>query len=405
MNLLIRFCNLFIPKDEKYILFGSWYGNSYSDNTRYMFEYMLKHHNEFILIWIGKEHVERLLPKAKNVIFCRKNSLKSIYYILKSKYAFFSQGTIDLFETNVFNKTCLIYLSHGAALKKWGDDDVSKKRINKNSIKQKMQSFYIKILGGWPQYDYCVVTSPLHGNCVRSALAYAGGKTCTLINSGYPRNDMLLSANNDRIWKYKEKYASLLGFSTDKRVVLYVPTFRRTHSKIESFCHRNPEESMRIKTILNQKNAVLIEKNHYGSYVNRDVNLNRQTDNNLIYLGEQDDLAINIQELLLITDILITDYSSVIFDYVLLDKPSICFAYDYEYYRDIDSGLYYEIEDYSPGKVTRSFEETCQELERLLNGDDNYINKRRYVRKKYMPYDDGNACEKIFKAIFKSETQ
>jgi CDP-glycerol glycerophosphotransferase (TagB/SpsB family) len=125
----------------------------------------------------------------------------------------------------------------------------------------------------------------------------------------------------------------------------------------------------------------------------------------LIYLGEQDNLAINIQELLLITDILITDYSSVLFDFVLLDKPSICFAYDYEYYRDIDSGLYYEIEDYSAGRVTRSFEETCEELEQLLNGVDNYIHKRRYVREKYMPYDDGNACAKIFIAVFKNSTQ
>jgi CDP-glycerol glycerophosphotransferase len=121
----------------------------------------------------------------------------------------------------------------------------------------------------------------------------------------------------------------------------------------------------------------------------------------LIYLNKEDNLAVNIQELLLVIDVLISDYSSILFDYVLLDKPSICFAYDYEYYRDIDSGLYYEIDDYSTGRVTSSFEETCEELERLLMGYDNYVDKRKYVREKYMPYDQGHASEIIINTVIK----
>ena len=101
------------------------------------------------------------------------------------------------------------------------------------------------------------------------------------------------------------------------------------------------------------------------------------------------------------TDILISDYSGVFLDYCILDRPMIHFAFDYEYYRDIDSGLYYDIEDFSGGAITKSFDETCKEIESILSGKDNYADKRHYVRNKYLEYEKGKASEIIVKTIFK----
>ena len=105
--------------------------------------------------------------------------------------------------------------------------------------------------------------------------------------------------------------------------------------------------------------------------------------------------------MLLFTNILISDYSGAYLDYLLLDRPIIHYVYDYEYYKNVDSGLYYDIEDFSAGFVAYTFEELIESLSSVLEGIDPYKTKREYVKNKYMTYEIGKASDIITKNVLK----
>lgn len=166
---------------------------------------------------------------------------------------------------------------------------------------------------------------------------------------------------------------------------------------VETFCEREHTDHDKILDLLKKYNAVLLEKNHLMTFKKNTIS-GRNEEEVLIRIGE--DCRINIQEILTFTDILISDYSSVMLDFVMLNRPMICWAYDYEFYRDIDSGLYYDIEDYAPGYITVTYEDTCTKLEEILSGIDLHTEKRKYVREKFMTYEKGNACEQTYNIVF-----
>ena len=398
---ILNFINLFVKTDDKYIAFGSWLGKNYTDNPRYLFEYILKENKGYKLIWIGNLEIKNQVPVHDDVLFVKIHSLKSIYYIMKSKYLVFCQDIRDIYPVNFYKSKTKIYLDHGIPVKKWGLDviDAGKELSFLPKVKKDIQNMYLFMTGGDVQYDYFISSSDLHLECISSAMENFGAKKENILKSGTPRNDFLFENKDKDNFKIKKKYADLLNFDSSKRVVLYVPAYRRSNAKIESFSERNKEDSDKLKKILNKNNAVLIEKNHFRTYTQNDIKENRDKDNVIIKLSEMN--TINIQEMLLFTDVLITDYSGVFFDFAVLDKPIIHYAFDYDFYKYEDTGLYYDIEDFSAGEVTKTFKETCSEIENILGGNDNYKSKREYVRNKYLEYENGNASEIIFNTTIK----
>lgn len=395
---IINLLGIFIKKNDNYIVIGSWQGKNYTDNPRYLMEYMLSNTEDYIFIWIGDKSVQRQLPQNIRVKFCKINTLKSIYYVLKSKYAIFSQGMSDIFNLNIYRNMTTIFLDHGIPVKKWALDD---QRLNVGLLPSNnlVTRIYKKFTKSEIQYDYFISASKLNDECILSALANLGPNKENILKSGTPRNDVLIRRNEEEIINIKNKYAQMLKFDPGKKVVLYAPTFRRTNSRIEVLCDRNEKDKNILRNILKKNNAVLIEKNHFATFNNNLID--EVKDNCFIKVDNNQNKYINIQEILLFTDILISDYSGVFLDYCLLDKPIIHFAFDYEYYRDIDSGLYYDINDFAAGKVTKNFEETCEEINNLLKGNDEYSDRRNIVRRTFLEYEDGSASEKIVKKVFK----
>ena len=108
----------------------------------------------------------------------------------------------------------------------------------------------------------------------------------------------------------------------------------------------------------------------------------------------------DINDLLMITDVLITDYSSVIFDYALLDKPVVYFTYDLELYEN-DRGLYYDFKDYVYGSVSKNSKELVKAIKdgKMMN------DKRKVFMKKFMDACDGHSTEKTFKLVFEDKNK
>ena len=184
-----------------------------------------------------------------------------------------------------------------------------------------------------------------------------------ILNSGFPRNDILFRKNNLKsINSIKNNYK----IPSDKKVILYAPTWRDDEfyeNGIYKFSSQIDFDL--LKKELSDTHIVLVKLH----YLVKDA-LDWSKYEGFIYKCDQ---SWDIQELYLISDILVTDYSSVMFDYSILKRPMIIFAYDYEKYRDNLRGFYFNIFEEFPGPIV---ENTYDLIDSIKNYDCNkYIKK------------------------------
>ena len=171
---------------------------------------------------------------------------------------------------------------------------------------------------------------------------------------GYPRNDELAQPNAAKIRQLKEK----LGISLDKKVVLYAPTYRDNQFFTKGkYAFSLPFDLAKLRDTLGE-DTVLLLRMHYLIV-------------NAVDLTGVEDFAINVSnypdvaDLYLAADVLVTDYSSVFFDYAYLKRPIVFFPYDYETYRDELRGFYLDYQKDLPGKIVYNEDELTHELAQL----------------------------------------
>ncbi|MCR5213893.1 MAG: CDP-glycerol glycerophosphotransferase family protein [Eubacterium sp.] len=393
VSIILVLASKFIKRRKNWLAFGAWKGTLYIDNSRYLLETALSSYGkDYVFVWIGNSDVAKKLPKDSRIRCVKMNSFKSIRYLLRCKYMFCSQMHFeDLSNYNVFKGAVITYLHHGCPLKRWGDD-ASRNNTNQKNKRQLVSD----ITGRNIKYNYFVCSSEAHFIVNLSALKSRGCNDLNNLRTGTPRNDLLFKKNNkESIEKYKSKYSKLLKFEKDKRVVLYVPTFRRSGVCNESLVYRDSKEIDQLKEILDKHNCVLIEKAHFAGKFNNLENYKSCPE--IIPCPKN----VNLQEMLLFTDCMISDYSGAFLDYSILDRPVIHYIYDYEFYRDVDSGLYYDFEEFQCGMAARNYDELLNSLDESLSdadADDGSI-LRDKVRHKFMEYEKGNASMQILKKV------
>ncbi len=393
LNAGLLILSFFIRRNEDYIAVGSWCGDLYLDNSRYLAEYIQDHCSKIHICWVGKLSVEKEvkqhLPKAE---FLCKDRFRSCLKLLRCKYMFFSQmHTSDICTYNVYRGAVMCYLHHGMPIKKWGQDGLNQNIREFTGIRKLIAD----LSGRNVKYDYFVTSSPLHDATNCTALAFRGCTADKNVHSGTPRNDMYFNLKADTIRSFKEKYAASLGFSAGKRVITYLPTYRRTDTDVFSFTMLSDDRKKAIDDLLEAYHCVLLEKSHFAE--KNKCSTSADSSNIIGCSGNN-----NVQEMMAFTDILISDYSGAFLDFLILDRPIIHFAYDYEYYRDVDSGLYYDIEDFSAGPVVFDYPELLRALERCLQGVDDDSGKRKYVKEKYMTYEQGHASKSIADTVMRN---
>ena len=152
-----------------------------------------------------------------------------------------------------------------------------------------------------------------------------------------------------------------------------------------------------LNKILNEHNYILIEKSHFAA-VNIDDKAPRFTPS--IFQANVD---VNVQEMLLFTDVLISDYSGAFLDFLLLDRPVIHYVYDYSFYSERDSGLYYNLDDFASGDTPSTFEQLLNSISDAVTGKDAYFERRKLVLERFMKYENGTASKSLFKRIVLGE--
>ena len=358
-----------LPQKKKMIMFESYWGRSYSCNPKAMYEYIDENHPEYKCIWSLNNPYDEIKGKAVKV---KRNSWRYFYYLARSKYFI---NNVNWPNEYIKRDTSIeIQTLHGTFLKTMGLDV-------EDELKTKAQLEGFKKRHG--RWDYLV--SPSSFMTKTSKRVFEFNKE--MLEFGFPRNDLLVNANDhtDFASRLKEK----LNIPADKKVILYAPTYRNK----SGFNFELDIKEMREKL---SDDYILLVRLHY--FVAKSLDLD-----------EVEDFVINVcnypdvQELLLITDVLITDYSSIMFDYANLNRPMIFFTYDLEYYRDVLRGMYLDFEKEAPGKLCKKTDELIESLIDIKSYEKNYALKLNEFRNRYNEFEKGEASKQSFEKIFRKK--
>ena len=208
-----------------------------------------------------------------------------------------------------------------------------------------------------------------------------------MLEIGYPRNDILFKKNNpEDILRLKRR----LGLPLDKKILLYAPTFRDDEFNENSSYKFSPKLSFqKLKEEL-QDEYILIVKYHYliMDYIDW-----FQHKGFIYHFDQSNDIA----ELFLVSDMLITDYSSVMFDYSILQRPMFFYAYDLDKYKNDLRGFYFDYRGEMPGPISMDTDELICDIKQYDAA--RYEERYENFRKKYNCWDDGNASAKVVETI------
>ena len=368
-----------MPIKKNRIMFESFLGRNVSGNPKYLYHQLVEDEldQQYELIWILNNLDEEIEGKGKKV---KRKSLMYYYYMATSKYWIFNCRQGDEIKKRKEN----IYLQtwHGTPLKKLGMDMDNVNMAGQTDINDYKRKFY----NNSRRWDYLLAQNDYSREIFKRAFSFDKA-----ILSGYPANDILYQRNNAQdIEKIKDK----LGIPKNKKVILYAPTWRDDNFYKKGHYRMTIQlELDKMQEALGDEYVILLRM-HY--LITNNLNLDKYS--GFVYNYSQ---GYDIQELYLVSDILITDYSSVMFDYANLKRPIIFFTYDIEQYRDSLRGFYFDFEKEAPGPLVVDTEGVIQSIISLDKIDDEYAVKKEAFYNKFCHIDNGNAATNILKEILK----
>ncbi|MDC0336555.1 CDP-glycerol glycerophosphotransferase family protein, partial [Pseudodesulfovibrio sp.] len=270
------------------------------------------------------------------------------------------------------NHARIIQLWHGVGFKEIGFVELKTELVWKDKNLD-IERFY-------SNYHTVVSTSPFYTKEVFSK----SFKADNIVDLGYPRNDILFKQTdkNSMINCDMASFNKVLEMRKRTKTVLYAPTFRDDGSPMFA----NWLDFEALHNFLLESNIHLLIKAHQYSPVELASNLSNIT----IY-----DNATDVYPLLPHVDIMVTDYSSIYMDYLLLDRPVIFFCPDYERYVTHNRQFQFPYEEMTPGPKCRTQDALHDALTSAASGVDEYADDRAALREKAFLHLDGNSAQRI----------
>ncbi len=369
---LIKKTQLLIPASENIIIFESFLGRNYSDSPKAIYEELLKTNADLKCVWAleNTDIDEKMIPG--NSILVKRLSPKYFYYLARAKFIVSNSRITRKFE----KKEDQVYIQtwHGTPLKKLvlDMDNVTLPGTNK-------QNYYINFLKEAQRWDYLISANEYSTEKFKSAFSQEN-----IIEIGYPRNDILVNHTSADIEHSREK----LGLFPEDKVLLYAPTFRDNSSDTPG------EYNQQIKLDLEQlaikcPEWKILLRTHY--LVTEELEIKTP---NVIDVSTYDD----VNDLYLASDAIMTDYSSVFFDFAILNRPMIFFAYDIKEYEGELRGFYLDYHTLPGDKI-----EDTDDLIEILSDIESY--KKTYqpeidkFRKTYNSLEKGTASKYVVDTI------
>lgn len=371
------FTKLTCTISDNMILFESYGGKSYSDSVRAIYEELLQdeQYRSFYFVWAFQDPSKYLhLLENHHTILVRKGTKEYRRYYATARY-WINNVSVPDYLTPAKNQ---IYIEtwHGTPLKRLGCDiEVeSDPRQTKRHMHKRYRNKGKKV-------TYFPSPSDYYKDVLTSAFDLPEGKRDCFLKTGYPRNDRLFHSSPKEIEALKEKFNIPKG----KRVILYTPTWRDSSQDTEG--HFSLPSGVNLPFVMNclGDNYVMLFRAHHQIGSHFSFGDCKQ----IIDVSD----AADINELYLISDLMITDYSSTLFDYSLLLRPIIFHMYDRDRYRSEIRGFYLALDDL-PGPVTETDEELIDAI-RQSEDCSLYKSKQISFNNKFYPYQDGNAAKRV----------
>ena len=326
---LFRFIGLFVKTDKKLILFTG-HGKRYNDSPRAIYLYLVEKglDKEFHCVWSVDDPKKYDIPGIRKVIVT--DTWKYFITALKAKYWC---CCVNMERGLHFKKksTKFLHTWHGASINLCGNAVGLRKDFDFGNV------------------DYMCISGEYEREFVKRDFLV---KDESIIVTGLPRNDRLFHTSNDELEKLRHKF----NIPTNKKAILYAPTWRDSKDGGKHYSIVPPIDWKKWEEILGEQYVLLLRTHPYTTEAMK-VSFND-------FLRDCTSYP-DVNDLLLVADILISDYSSTILDYCILDRPIICFGYDYEEYSR-NRGFYYDLRTTLPSGVKYTEDEV---LEHIINSD------------------------------------
>lgn len=376
----------FYKRENNLWIFGEWFGTRCCDNSLFLANHIAENHPQIKVVWFAKKNAD---TSALHPAIClvEMDTPEALDVMKHAGVAFMNQGDVDFTSTGSFlyDGAVTVNLWHGVPWKQIGTD------------MYQAAGFLKKMYGHYSLYirktDVNLATSDDFKRILQEKY-YA--KNNGVILSGYPRNSIFyfpetVAACREKA--LKQLKANNPALDSNVKIITYMPTFRDNTQEVFSFGQL--ADDARLRELLEKHNAVIVQRAHFVTSQWGNDRVEDAYDRITTLDG------ITSQELLAASDMLITDYSSCFFDFLLLDRPIIHHLYDYEYYANEDRGLYYKKEDVVCGDTSQTVDELLSYMESNLADPGKEAQLRESRRQKFMTYECADCCEKIYQAIQK----
>ncbi|MAZ07783.1 MAG: hypothetical protein CMM99_04920 [Rickettsiales bacterium] len=385
-NILVNFLSYFVKtkKNRWLISIDGGGGSKFAENAYALTNYIEKK-KEIDLKIISKKNIQEFKKRSIKLF-----SLKYLNSVLTSRVLIIEDDLQNDIPSYRSKDTIKINLFHGAALKKIYHSSFTVKRIYQKSF----LNFLKKFLVGFcftDEYDLVLSTNSLHQKLYKKA--FQNKKVHIL---GQPRNDILLK--KDRFSVKKKIFKKFkINFKNDPKIISYLPTFR--DSKIQEENFYNLTKSDTFKKFLKKKNYIFLIKSHFYYEDNFKLSFKRKNKFKSKYIFSLSDEFLT-QDLLKVSDCLVTDYSGVYFDFLLLKKPIIFYCYDYKEYLRNDRELYFNYFDdnITPGPKVKNVKDLIKSISNEMR-ESSYKKRISQAQKLFHKYQDNKNCARVYNFI------
>lgn len=372
-----------VQRDEKLVMFGAYNGRSYVCTPKAVYEYMVSsgRYPDYHFVWMfdhPEEH--RDLEKNPNTTIVKSQSAACEKYLHQAKYWIFNFRAMDQWIPAA--DQVYVQCWHGTPLKRLGYDIT-----NSDNAMNSVAEIQEKYRTDTQRFDYLLSPCRFSSEKFRSAWHLdALGKSDAILEIGYPRNDFLSTYTQEDVQRVKERLG--LG-GTTKKIILYAPTWRdNQHDAASGYVYQNPVDFDQLRAALGEEYIILFRA-HYLVANSFDFEAYK----GFVYdVSGYDD----INELYILADLLVTDYSSVFFDYAILERPMIFYMYDMEEYRDEMRGFYLDVSEL-PGPIVRTEEELAQAVHHADSAQNRAVLEAFNAKFNYL--NDGKAAQRLAEKV------
>lgn len=364
-----------LPVSKGSVVFESHMGKCYGDSPRAIHEEILRRGLRVRCTWSYATTADGFPDSAR---LARRWSWRYLRALARAEFWIDNQG----FPHALAKPRHTTYLQtwHGSAYKRMGFDEARLKTQNAPQRARLAQAV--------DRFDHFLVRSEHDVNTLARAYRIPDER---LLRCGYPRNDRLVAARarDEASGRFpRPSVAAGLGIPDHKTVVLYAPTFRGLPKNNKAV--RLPLDVTKFADRFGDTHVLLVRA-HYMEAANLPV----CPPGTVVDVSAHHDVS----ELLCLADVLVTDYSSIMFDFALLDRPLVHFAPDLDAYA-AERGSYFALRDDAGGPVVETEEELLRVLATLKQADGAWEQARRAFAERFGAYDEGRAAGDVVDALF-----